>query len=182
MFRPRGIDERELTLTELIARRASPPEKSTPAAMRAELHRRLVSILTVPVLPFLAIPFALGRRRGQRGYRFGVALVLLVAYNEIIEQGALAVRASGASPWLTVWLPFAFLVAFSAWRFYRACFVLRPDRFEAVIERVNDALGWARTKLAAVAGARMKTLGLHAHPHVHDASWLHPVRHFAFFV
>ena len=32
------------------------------------------------MLPFLAVPFALGRRRNQRAYRFGAALVLLVAF------------------------------------------------------------------------------------------------------
>ena len=61
--------------------------------MRAELHKRLISMLTFPMLPFLAVPFALGRRRNQRAYRFGIALVLLVAFHEIIEQGAIATRA-----------------------------------------------------------------------------------------
>ncbi len=45
-------------------------------------------MLTLLVLPLLAVPFAIGRRRSQRAYRFGLALVLLVAFHEVIEQGA----------------------------------------------------------------------------------------------
>lgn len=135
-FRPRGEDERELTMPELIAQQDSPPKGATPDQMRAELHKRVITMLTMPMLPFLAVPFALGRRRNQRNYRFGIALILLVALYEIIEQGAIATRASGTSPWLTMWLPFLAVTAFAAWRFWSVCFTLRPDRLESIIDRV----------------------------------------------
>jgi len=134
-FRPRGDDERELTLPELIAQQDNPPRGATRNQMRAELHKRIIAILTMPMLPFLAVPFALGRRRNQRSYRFGVALILLVAMNEIIEQGTVATRANGASPYLTMWLPFLAITAFAAWRFWSVCFTLRADRFENLIDR-----------------------------------------------
>lgn len=134
-FRPRGDDERELTLPELIAQQDNPPKGATRNQMRAELHKRIIAIFTMPMLPFLAVPFALGRRRKQRSYRFGVALILLVALNEIIEQGTVATRANGASPYLTMWLPFLAVTAFAAWRFWSVCFTLRADRFENLIDR-----------------------------------------------
>jgi lipopolysaccharide export system permease protein len=136
VFRPRGNDERELTLPELIARQDDPPKGATLDQMRAELHKRLISILAIPMLPFLALPFALGRRRNQRAYRFGVALIILVAYHEIFEQGAIATAASGASPWLSMWLPFAAITAFAAWRFWTTCFVLGADRLEPYFDRL----------------------------------------------
>jgi lipopolysaccharide export system permease protein len=92
--------------------------------------------LTLPMLPFLAVPFALGRRRNQRNYRFGVALVLLVAVHEIIEQGAIATKANGTSPWLTMWLPFLAITAFAAWRFWSAAFTLKSDALEGFIDRL----------------------------------------------
>jgi lipopolysaccharide export system permease protein len=134
-FRPRGEDERELTLPELIARQDHPPKGTTLNEMRSELHKRLIVMLTLPMLPFLAVPFALGRRRNQRTYRFGIALVLLVVLNEIIEQGAIATKAHGTSPWLTMWLPFLAFTAFAAWRFWATAFTLRSDRLEGVIDR-----------------------------------------------
>ena len=149
IFRPRGEDERELTLPEIYARLDAPPAGTTPDAMRAELHSRLIRILTPLILPVLAVPFAIGRRRSQRAYRFGLALVLLVAFHEVIEQGSLATQTSGLSPWLTMWLPFALLTAFALWRFNVICFRLRQDRLEAAIDLIRDGLRSLRRRLFA---------------------------------
>jgi lipopolysaccharide export system permease protein len=138
IFRPRGKDERELTLPELFARVDAPPAGTTVDAMRAELHQRLVRILTPLILPVLAVPFAIGRRRSQRAYRFGLALVLLVAFHEVIEQGSLATQTSGLSPLITMWLPFLVLTGFALWRYVVTCFLLRRDRLEAAIDWVSD--------------------------------------------
>lgn len=152
VFRPRGEDQRELTLTELIARQDSPPAGTTRNEMIAELHKRLVNMLIIPVLPVLAMPFALGRRRNQRTYRFGIALIILIALNQVVEQGAIATAAAGTSPWLTMWLPFAVVAVFAIWRFWQACFVLNPDTLEGWIDRV----------IAAIAGAYSKVRGARA--------------------
>jgi lipopolysaccharide export system permease protein len=136
-----------MTLGELIERQRAPPKGATLQDMKAELHRRIVSIVTILILPILAIPFALGRRRGQRAYRFAVALVLLIAYNEIIEQGALAVRVQQASPYIALWLPFLALAAFAIWRYYRACFTLQSDGLEPVFDRINEFLRWCRRQV-----------------------------------
>jgi lipopolysaccharide export system permease protein len=145
VFRPRGEDERELTLPELYAQLETPPAKTTPDEMRAELHSRLIKILTPLILPVLAVPFAIGRRRSQRAYRFGLALVVLIAFHEVIEQGNLATQTSGLSPWITMWLPFGLLTAFALWRFTVTCFLLRRDRLEAAIDSVGDAVRkWRR--------------------------------------
>jgi len=139
-FRPRGEDERELTFPELF-RELYHPQTSVPAnAVRSELHKRLVVVATTLILPMLALPFALGRRRGHRAYRFAIALTILVAFHEIIEQGALAARMNGVSPWLAIWAPFALLFAFSSWRYYNTCFRLTPSRLDPFIERASEAV------------------------------------------
>jgi lipopolysaccharide export system permease protein len=140
IFRPRGQDERELTLPELIAMQDTPPANATPFMMRAELHKRFITIVTLLLLPFLALPFALGRRRNQRTYRFGIALVILIAFHEVIEQGAIATRAHGTSPWLTMWLPFALIAAFAIWRFWKTSFSVRSDGFDVVIDNIAQAV------------------------------------------
>jgi len=137
-FRIRGIDQREFTLPELWRAFSKKPEKISENALRSEFHRRLILILTILILPFLAIPFSIGRRRGQAPYRFGIVLLILIAFNEIIEQGALAVRVEGASPYLALWLPYFLLAAFSLWRFYRTALSLTPDRLELVVDIIND--------------------------------------------
>ena len=134
LFRPRGEDERELTFPELYAQIDTPPEGATRDSMRAELHKRIVNVVTFFMLPLLAVPFTIGRQRSQRGYRFGIALVLIVAFYETIEQGAVATRASGLSPWFSMWFPFSLITVFAVWRFYATCFTLKPDRFGGVID------------------------------------------------
>jgi lipopolysaccharide export system permease protein len=136
LYRPRGDDQRELTLPELAAALVDPPESIGLPELRSEFHKRLVMVASILVLPFLALPFAMGRRRGQRAYRFGIALAILIGYHEIIEQGALMTKLAGVSPWLTLWTPFALLSAFALWRFRAVCFLVNPDRMEWLVERM----------------------------------------------
>ena len=143
IFRPRGEDERELTLPELYAQLDAPPKGSTHNSMLAELHLRIVSVITFFMLPLLAVPFAIGRQRSQRGYRFGLALVIVIAFHEIIEQGAVATKVSGLSPWLSMWLAFILITLFAMWRFYTTCFTLRPDRLGGAV----DSFGAGVTRL-----------------------------------
>jgi hypothetical protein len=56
--------------------------------------------------------------------------VLLVAFHELIERGALLVAAKGTSPWLALWLPYGLFFGFALWRFWLACFRLPNDRVE----------------------------------------------------
>lgn len=143
VFRPRGDDERELTLPELIRLRDAPPQGATLNSMSAEFNKRLVNILMLFILPLLAVPFAIGNRRSRRGYGFGIAVALVVALHEVIEQGALATKASGISPAITLWLPFALTSAFAAWRFFSSAYSLKPDR----LAEIGDAVGSAADRL-----------------------------------
>ena len=145
IFRPRGIDERELTMGELLASFSKPREGIDRLLISTEFHKRLVSVATILILPFLALPFALGTRRGQRAYRFAVALAILVAFHEVIEQGAVFSKISGTSPFLTMWLPFLVLATFSLWRFANASFWLRRDHMQPVYDRMADIAARVQT-------------------------------------
>ena len=147
IFRPRGVDERELTLVEIFQNINAPPDNVSAVMMLTEFHKRLVSVATILVLPFLALPFALGTRRGQRAYRFAVAMIILIAYHEVIEQGAVVSKVSGTSPFLTMWLPFLLLTAFALWRFASVSFWLRKDRLQPVYDRMSDVAGRVRAVL-----------------------------------
>ncbi|HUR42549.1 MAG TPA: LptF/LptG family permease [Aestuariivirga sp.] len=147
LFRPRGDDERELTLSELFAQFHSPPKGTTEQAMRTEIHKRLVNAMSPLLLPFLALPFTIGGRRSRRAYRFGVALVLIVAFHEIVEQGSVAAHAGSVSPWLAMWLPFGLLAFFAGWRYYSACFTVNRDPFDAAIDRAGEAISAARNRI-----------------------------------
>ena len=151
LTRPRGDDERELTLPELVSQRTSPPKGATVDSMTAELHKRLVSIASLIVLPMLALPFSLGRRRNLRAYRFGVALGILIAYYEVTQQGAVMTQSYGYSPYLTLWLPFAALLVFSGWRFWITAYRVRADRLDPLFDRMSEIARAVRLRFFPVA-------------------------------
>lgn len=150
LFRNRGADERELTLPELLQGHIGGSPAIPDRAVQSEFHHRLVSMFILPILPFLALPFATGRARNFRGYRIGIALVLIVAFHEIVEQGAVATKSNGLSPWLTLWLPVACLTVFSFWRFYRAAFYIQGSSGENWLGAINDSVAsiWSKIRPA----------------------------------
>jgi len=130
-FRPRGEDERELTLWELLEQRATPPPGVEEDEMLAEFHDRLVRSFSVLFLPFLAIPFALGPRRTRQAYGIAAGLVVLVIYNQFLSIGKSLASIGEVSPLIGLWLPFAVLALGSAYLFHRRAVVVSSG-------------GWAR--------------------------------------
>lgn len=143
MFRPRGKDEREYTLTELWQHRFDPPPDVRSSDMIAEFHGRLVRILTVPLLPFLAIPLALGRRRTERSFGIAAGLAVLVIYNQVLDLGENITETGAIEPWLGLWTPYFAFAFGSVFLFYRATTQVPGSRLFALRESVSSAfLSW----------------------------------------
>jgi len=127
-FRTRGRDQKELTLSELwdAGRDATPASKPSAAEIAAELHTRLVLIASVPLLPLLAAPLALaGPIRSRRG-GIVVGLLILVVYYEALNFGDAMAKRDLLPPELGLWLPFAVLLAGTAYLLLRALRGRRP--------------------------------------------------------
>lgn len=98
---PRGSEPRELTTWELLAGGRQPSAK-----MRAELHRRAVNVLAVPVLGLLALPLALmGQGRSARASGLGIGLVVLLLFEKTARLGQVMAENEQLSPWIGVWIP-----------------------------------------------------------------------------
>ena len=113
-FRMRGDDERELTLPELWNAYDAPPPQSTTDHVRAELHGRLVKMLTIMVLPFLAFPLGLSNNRTGQFAGVMLGVVILVVYDKAVEMGAAMTALGSASPWFAIWLPFVLMTSLAA--------------------------------------------------------------------
>lgn len=122
VFPNRGERVRERTLPELFRAPKKPPSLEEKREIVSERHKRLASSIFVLLLPFLALPFGIGNRRSPKVWRFVVAAGVLVAFFQMIEQGALATRLYGTSPWLTVWGPIGGMMVFIFWRYWQVCF------------------------------------------------------------
>lgn len=146
-FRPRGEDERELTLDELIALRGQSRPGIRPAEIASELDGRLVRSLSIPFLPLLAVPLAMGRRRGRRSYGFIVGVLLIVGYSQILQTGEALADDGLFSTFTTLWLPFAAFVLLSVVLFVRrATHVPDPARGAILDRGFENLASWLRRR------------------------------------
>ncbi|MDA1324718.1 MAG: LptF/LptG family permease [Proteobacteria bacterium] len=146
-FRIRGIDERELTLVELWSRRNFPPSSATTKEMLAEFNDRLVRIVSVFFLPFLAIGFAIAPPRTHRAYNTGIGVLIVIIYNEVVRVGKIS-SADGLLPIAVAqWLPFLLFAIFSLTIFCRQAFgMTRTSGLNRIITRLEDnrRVFWSR--------------------------------------
>jgi lipopolysaccharide export system permease protein len=115
-LRPRGGDEEELTLPELLSESRSPDSLIPKRVLQAELYARLARSFAIPLLPLLALPLALAAKRGRRAPGMIVGAVILVAFHHgitlakgfaadglldpLAAMGGLFLTLAGAAFWL----------------------------------------------------------------------------------
>lgn len=117
-FRPRGNDERELTLVELPDVSAFPDV--TQDAATASFHDQFARALLIVVLPLLAFPLGLnlGRRPKAGGIVLGIVVLLIV--QKALEYG-MQMAGTGAIPgWAGSWPIVVLTAGVGAYMFSRA--------------------------------------------------------------
>ncbi len=137
-LRARGLDERELTLSELAFGRAG-DFGPTRRRRTAELYGRLARALALPLLPLLTLPLSLSAKRGGRAAGVVTAAVLLFVFQHLLQVGQGLAAKGRAPPVLAVGLPFAAYAALSAWVF--AAGLRRPGEtpFSIALEALRTA-------------------------------------------
>lgn len=140
-FRPRGEDEREMTLPELWRASENLPPDVDPWEISSELNGRLVRILILPILPLMAIPLAIDRVRGQRSYGLVLGLAMLIAFHQVLQVGEALADNNKVSAWVGLWLPFAVFSVLSIVMFLRAARRVPDPRLGIWLDRQFDRLG-----------------------------------------
>lgn len=142
--RPRGKDERELTLPELWEARDSPPPNISEAEINAELHSRIVHILSMLFLPFLAMPLGLGGARTGQTYGIGLGVLLLVVYENAVQFGLSLAANELLPPIFGLWVPFLIFAVGSSIFFLRSALRIvseplgsLPARIEGIVTTVS---------------------------------------------
>ena len=111
----------------------------TRSLLESEFHERVVRILTTLVIPFLAIPLALGRKRISRAPGMALGLLILVAYNKSLDTGAHLAAYNNVNPYLAIWGQLGLLSLASAILFYRAAFgVAREGLIATIVGGIGD--------------------------------------------
>ena len=120
-FRPRGADEREMTLRELWEARHGPePPPVAPSRLDGELHGRLVRAASLAVLPLLAVPMGLAAKRSRRSHGIVLGAAILVLYQQALQLLESFGDAGRLDPRPAVWAVFALFALFCALVFRRS--------------------------------------------------------------
>ncbi len=139
-FRARGRDERELTLPELWFAMLNPPLKPSPAEIRGEFHGRLVLIVSMLLLPLLAVPLALGGGPRRQTFSIILGLLVLIVYQKLLTFGEAMASRNMVSPWLALWGPFVVFLAGGLLLFRQVAFRVPGDRFAQLLSAAEDRL------------------------------------------
>ena len=156
-LRPRGGDEQELTIPELMTEMGRPDALIPKRVLQAELYARLARSLAIPFLPLLALPLALAAKRGRRAPGMIVGAIILVAFHHGVTLCKSFAASGQVDPALAMGGIFALMATFGLWLFLSSR--RRPGetpisglflRLEALFERRNKAAPTAMRKKGAL--------------------------------
>lgn len=156
----RGTDELELTLHEITIAYARaqmrkldqpPGQTDNPvlvladgiplSALAAELHGRVIYALSILIMPFFAIPLAIGTPRSNRNIGLILGLVALMAYQKGIEFGQKVASVSQLPAGPFLWGIFAVFFGLSAYFFMRTDQAAGRTPFQDVEKMIRQKLG-----------------------------------------
>jgi len=108
-FRDRGGgDEREYFLPELLEIGWSTDSTAQErAGSLANFNFRMVEVMMMAMLPFLAVALAIPPKRSSSALGVFVSIVIVVAYHKVNQYGAELAEIGRVDPFVSLWGPFA---------------------------------------------------------------------------
>ncbi|WP_271190594.1 LptF/LptG family permease, partial [Dactylosporangium matsuzakiense] len=134
-FRQRGGKDREYLLPELLRlswNDALP--KAERVSSLANFNYRMVEVIMMLMLPFLAVALAIPPKRSTSALGVFVSIVMVVAYHKVNEYAQDVATLGRVDPWIALWGPFVIFGILIAWMYYRVAYV--PG---------GQAIGWLET-------------------------------------
>ncbi len=118
-FRTRGGADREMTIPELfVAGKDQRQSEQTRLESRANFHFRIVEVMSMFLIPLIAIALAIPPKRSTSSLGVFLSIVLLVTQHKI-NQYAEDMGARGIiDPVIALWVPFLLFAALAIWMYY----------------------------------------------------------------
>ena len=118
-FRLRGGADREMTIPELfVAGKDSSQPEQTRLESRANFHFRIVEVMSMFLIPLIAVALAVPPKRSTSSLGVFLSIVLLVTQHKI-NQYAEDLGARGAiDPLIALWVPYLLFAALAIWMYY----------------------------------------------------------------
>ncbi|MES2120483.1 MAG: LPS export ABC transporter permease LptF [Pseudomonadota bacterium] len=120
-FRGRGGSEaNELNLTELFSRGYGSGRATETQRLEAQalLNYRLVEVLMMLMLPFLAVALAVPPKRSSSALGIFVSILIIVAYHKVNQYAEASAAHGRVNAILGLWVPLMVLSALIFWMYY----------------------------------------------------------------
>ena len=123
-FRGRGDADRELTLPELV-RIGGDDQLPRDVRLngRANFHFRMVEVVSMFLLPLLALALAIPPKRSTSSLGIFLSIVFVVTFHKINEYGEALGSSGDVDPIIAGWTPFALFAGLVGWMYYTIAFV-----------------------------------------------------------
>ncbi|WP_409437960.1 LPS export ABC transporter permease LptF [Sphingopyxis sp. JAI128] len=123
-FRTRGGADREMTIPELfVAGKDQSQPEQTRLESRANFHFRIVEVMSMFLIPLMAIALAIPPKRSTSSLGVFLSIVLLVTQHKI-NQYAEDLGARGTiDPLIALWVPLLLFAALAIWMYYTVAHV-----------------------------------------------------------
>ena len=123
-FRTRGGKNLEYTLPELAKLGHAPgASEKLRDASRAEFHFRLAEVVSMFLLPLLAVALGVPPKRSSSALGVFLAIVMVVTYHKVNQYAASVAERGELDPFLALWGPFAIFAGLVGWMYYTLAYV-----------------------------------------------------------
>ncbi|MBB4084610.1 LPS export ABC transporter permease LptF [Sphingomonas carotinifaciens] len=122
-FRQRGGRDLEFTLPELARHGQEAQSEEARDGSRAEFHFRLVEVVTMFLLPLLAVALGIPPKRSTSALGVFLSIVMLVTYHKVNQYAADIGALGRVDPLIALWGPFAIFAGIVVWMYYVTAYV-----------------------------------------------------------
>ena len=118
-FRKRGTSEWEMTFDELVKQQPPNGYHVRNSFTWAELNYRIVQVLFILLLPFIAALFVIESKRNPGPFRFLTGLLAILSFHQFLGIAVSFSRGGEVPVMLTLWLPLGLLAVVVFYLFRR---------------------------------------------------------------
>ena len=117
-FRSRGDDMEEALMHELVEVGYGPgADAKARTAARANFHYRLVEVVMMLMLPFLAVALAVPPKRSASSLGIFISLIMVVAYHKVNQYALQAGSQGRLDPIIATYVPLVLFSALIIWMY-----------------------------------------------------------------
>ena len=122
-FRPRGGRNLEYTLPELAKIGGHGRSEAERDSSRSELYFRLAEVLTMFLLPLLAVALGVPPKRSTSALGVFLSIVMVVAYHKVNQYAASVGEQGRIDPLIALGAPLLVFAALTVWMYYTLAYV-----------------------------------------------------------